>query len=450
MTSRLPRTGLLALLLLAACGESGTGTSEPSSFNRIQTEIFDAQCVSCHTSGTRDAKESGLVLDRKQSFEALVGAQPTLAAARSDGMLRVAAGDPDRSLLLHKLHWETSHHGSAYGAPMPLGGKSLSVGQIEFVRQWILAGAPRAGEVADPKLLEDRTAPSQETFTPLAPPTQGYQLKVGPFQVRPNFERELFVHRSLGNPQDIYVTRIETKMRANSHHLLLYTFKPGTPTTAIPPFDVLRDIRNADGSLNFLNMIPMGYHVFFGGSMVQLGDYRLPDGVALRLPANASIDLNSHYVNRTTAELTGEAYANLYTVDASRVEHVARTLNLANTSFSLPPRQRTTVTKTFMAGSADLPLAADGTVHVLMLTSHMHARGERFVIRIAGGARNGEVIYTSTDWEHPAMLTLTPVLVLRQGEGLTSEVTYNNTSDQTVSFGLSSTDEMDIIFGYAY
>jgi hypothetical protein len=38
--------------------------------------------------------------------------------------------------------------------------------------------------------------------------------------------------------------------------------------------------------------------------------------------------------------------------------------------------------------------------------------------------------------------------VLRPGEGLTSEITYNNTTDRTIRFGLTSQDEMGIIFGY--
>jgi hypothetical protein len=43
----------------------------------------------------------------------------------------------------------------------------------------------------------------------------------------------------------------------------------------------------------------------------------------------------------------------------------------------------------------------------------------------------------------------TPI-VLQTGEGLTSEITYNNTKSVTVYFGLTSEDEMGIIFGYYY
>ncbi len=66
------------------------------------------------------------------------------------------------------------------------------------------------------------------------------------------------------------------------------------------------------------------------------------------------------------------------------------------------------------------------------------------------GARNGEIVYTNTDWEHPLVKSFSTPIVLQTGEGLTSEVTYNNTTSKTVVFGLTSEDEMNIIFGYYY
>ena len=87
---------------------------------------------------------------------------------------------------------------------------------------------------------------------------------------------------------------------------------------------------------------------------------------------------------------------------------------------------------------------------MVLLTSHFHKLGEKFVIKIFGGSRNGEIIYTNTDWEHPATIAFTTPIVLNPGEGLTSEVTYYNTTSKSVAFGLTSEDEMNIIFGYYY
>ncbi|MSR07723.1 MAG: hypothetical protein EXR93_11760 [Gemmatimonadetes bacterium] len=440
---RVPGLALVCLAVLGACGGDAMAPSGLStSFGRIQAQILAPTCITCHTAGNAFATQSGLQLDPAGAYQNLVSVAPTSATARADGLLRVKPFRADSSLLYYKLRWEAQYHVRDYGNLMPLGGKSLSVGQIEFIRRWIAGGASRSADDIDTTLLGDATPPALEPFAPLAPPPagQGFQLKIDSFAVGAQFEREFFVYRALGNPRSLFVSRIVARMRPGSHHFAIYTLA-GAPAPVIPGFDVVRDIRNRDGSLNLVNMAPMAYHVFLGGAMAQSSDYQFPAGVALRVPPNTALDLNPHYVNQTVTEFPGEAYANFYTVDSAQVQRVARTLNLANTSITLPPRQRTTVTRTFTMNTRTT---------VFMLTSHMHYHGEKFVIQIAGGPRNGEVVYESRDWAHPAMLTLDQPLTLDVGQGLTSVVTYNNTTGLAITFGLTSEDEMGIIFGYAY
>jgi hypothetical protein len=407
--------------------------------------VFASSCATagCHV-GTSSTAAGGLVLTAGAAYDNLVNVAAANANARQDGLKRVVPGKPDSSLLYHKLHFHTDHHhGADYGNPMPVGGSSLSVGQIEYVRQWIANGAKRTGDDVEVALLADRTIPTAAPFTPLtAPPAgRGVQLKIDRFGVASNFERELFLFRRLGNASDMYVSRIQTQMRTGSHHFVLYTMRDDTPAIAMPNADVVRDLRNPDGSLNLFTLFPMAYHVFLAGAMTPVSDYTFPSGVALRLPANTGIDLNAHYVNRTNAEIPGEAYANLWTVPAAEVVNPARTLNCTKTNIMLPPRTRTTL---------EHECRFSTRTTIILLTSHMHELGERFQIRIAGGPRDGEVIYDNADWEHPAILNLRTPIVLEAGQGLRSVVTWNNTRDETVRFGLTSRDEMSIIFGYAY
>ena len=414
-----------------------------SSFAKLHEKVIVPACLSCHTAGHPYAIQSGLVLDAPVAYRNLLNGGVKLADALARGITKLIAPRDVANSFFHRklLLWDSAQ--PALGSPMPLGNTSLSVGQLEFVKRWIEAGAPEQGDVVDASLLDDTTLPTFAPFAPLNAPAagKGYQIRIDPFQVAPNFERELFVYRALGNPQPIFVSRFESRMRNNSHHLLLYDFEAGTPATVRPQRDVVRDIRNPDNSLNFVNMLPMGYHVFVGGSMSPNGGYSFPAGVAMQLPANAALDFNVHYVNSGATPITGEAYANLYTIDASQVQHVASTLDLGNTSFQLPPLKRTTITKSFAFAKA---------TRVLMLTSHTHKLGERFEIRLSGGPRNGEVVYVNTEWEHPNIVTFDPPLLLQPGEGLTSVITYNNTTNRTISFGLTSEDEMGIIFGYHY
>jgi hypothetical protein len=73
-----------------------------------------------------------------------------------------------------------------------------------------------------------------------------------------------------------------------------------------------------------------------------------------------------------------------------------------------------------------------------------------FQVLIKGGARDGELVYVSYDWEHPPILQMTDPLVLEAGQGLTLKVTYDNDENVPLEFGLRSTDEMMILFGAYY
>ncbi|MFO0073391.1 MAG: hypothetical protein ACK55A_15085 [Gemmatimonas sp.] len=446
---RVRAAGMLVVLSACSGGDAGGTAVAPladGTFARIQRTIIEPSCAGCHRSGSSGARQSGLVLSADSSYQQMLNVPSVHPRARADGLPRIRPFRADSSLLYHKLAWIPGHHSADYGNLMPMGTtQGLSMGQLEYVRRWIEAGAPRTGHVVDTTILREARL-QVASFTPLAPPAPGagLQLTVDSFPVPPRNERELFLYRTLGNREALYVTRLESRMRPGSHHLLLYTFDESRttfPCNLRPPANVVRDLRTAEGVPIAINMLPMACHVFFAGAMTPEFDYRFPPGVALRLPPNAAIDLNVHYVNTSPAPFPGQAAANLYTVDRSAVRIEARTLNLANTSFTLPARQRTTIRTVFRTPARTT---------VLGLTSHMHALGERFEIRVLRANGTESSVYVNTDWEHPAFINFPTPIVLEAGDALVSVVTYHNTTDRAVGFGLLSTDEMNIIFGYAY
>ena len=440
---------LAGALLMGACQRQTTDPVTPAttdSFTLMQDRILTPSCATagCHASEA-DAtfKQHGLVLAKGLAFANLVNVAPKNSLSLADGHKRVKPFVSLESLLFHKINPDASHHaGKVYGNTMPLGSTPLTVGQIEFVRRWIEGGALQKTNYVDPTLLDDKTPSSATTgaFTPPAAPTKGtgFQLKVETFDVAPNFERELFTRRSVGNTEDIYVNRFTVNMRPGSHHFLAYDFNN---QALVPPMSTIRDLRNPDGTLNLLTALQMSNHIYLAGSQSAINDYSFPEGAALLIPANATVDLNVHYVNKTTGVTKGEAYMNFYTTSKSAVTKVVKTLNMSNTSLNIPATTTKTFTKTFLV---------DKPMQVLTLTSHMHKSGEKFVIKIKGGTRDGEVVYTNTDWESPDIINFKTPILLAKGEGLTSEITYKNTTARTVSFGLTSEDEMGIIFGYYY
>ncbi len=439
---------LVAVLILTgvwSCQENQTqnGAESLESFDLIQSRILTPSCAipTCHASGG-DATfaQHELILEKSVAYNNLVGVTATNPNALAAGLLRVTPSDAEASLLIHKLHIANDHHGGDFGNPMPLGLEKLSKGQLEFIEQWIAAGAPRTGIVADATLLDDNTA-QEENFEPLTPPEagKGFQVNLTKFAITPNFEREFFVYKTVGNNADVFVSRFEVNMRLNSHHLVVYDFEPGTSPFLIPPVDVVRDIRNPDNTLNSANMAQMFYHTYVFGSQSPYLNYEFSPGVAIRIKANTKLDFNSHYVNRGSQSISGEVNVNFHTVPESSVVKEAKPINMGNTSISVNSGERKTINKTFTVSTA---------ISVIGLTSHTHELGEKFIIRIVGGARNNEIIYTSTDWHHPQFITYDPPIQLLPGEGLMSEITYHNTRNSIVRFGLTSQDEMGIIFGY--
>lgn len=431
------------LLSLESCKTDEQITNSSSSFSLIQDKILTTSCAvsGCHLSET-DATfgQHNLILVKGKAYQNLFNTDPKNVSAMKDGLKRVKPFKSLESLLYHKLIYDFSHHaGKTYGSVMPLGGDLLSVGQIEFIRRWIEAGAPETGNVADASLLDDKT-PSSATFTPLdAPKTgEGFQMKLEEFDVPANFERELFVRKPLGNSQTVYVNKVAIKMRPGSHHFILYGFKNNSN---LPAMNSVRDLRNSDGTLNLITFAQMQNHIFnFGGSEANY-EYTFPEGTAVELPANYTFDMNSHYFNKGTKIVKGEVYTNLYTIPKEKVKNVVKIIDFGNTNLTIPPNKKTVISKNFTFNT---------NVKIVSLTSHTHKLGEKFEILIYGGARNGEVVYTTTDWEHPDKINFSTPISLKKGEGLTSRITYNNITNKTVTFGLTSEDEMGIIFGYYY
>jgi hypothetical protein len=378
------------------------------------------------------------VLTPGKSYANLVGVLAKNAAAKNLGLKLVNPKDPDNSFLMHKIACETGHHASTanFGAHMPLGGNFLSQGEVDFIRKWIINGASATDGSVNESLLDNKN-PCQPQIEPLAPPAAGagFQLKIDPFDIPANFEREVFIRKNTPNTQPVYVNRIQLRGMSNSHHLVIYSFRNAL---LLPQENVLRDLRNPNGTVNGENI---QNHIFIGGGTDVNNDFTLPPGVALKIDPSTPLDLNAHYFNKQNTNLIGENYINMYTVSQANVLKEAQSINFANYNFSIPANSRKTITTDFTFNKA---------VTVITLTSHFHKLGEKFQIKILGGTRNGEVVYENTDWEHPIVINLTTPIQLKAGEGLTSVVTYNNSTNKIVNFGLTSEDEMNIIFGYYY
>ncbi|MCI4667674.1 MAG: hypothetical protein MRZ79_05890 [Bacteroidia bacterium] len=140
----------LSLFMLACGGENPQPSYTPpdSSFGLMYTKIFQTSCAVnlCH-----DGSNNGPLLVGENVYSTLLDSSVLNINALQAGLSYVKAGEPDRSFLYTKIDFDSTQF--KFGSPMPLGGLSLTNNQIMFVRQWIAAGAPLNGHVADSTLL---------------------------------------------------------------------------------------------------------------------------------------------------------------------------------------------------------------------------------------------------------------------------------------------------------
>ena len=418
-------------------GKEGVAHGSTSTFEMIQSEIFSQSCISasCHSSAIR---AGGLSLEQGVAYENLVNALPFNPKAQQLGWKRVVRGQPENSFLMVKL----LSPGKGFGSLMPRGTHGLHAQKIEAVRRWILADAPEEWIVPDIPDLRDLTDPALQAniFSKPPPPAQGFQLHLEPFPIEAGTEREILYPIRPPFDETVYVDKIEVFMAEGSHHFDFYTTQAvddlpegvainfNTPEEGINPEWLSIAIRH---SLNFTILA-------FTQDPEQTITF--PDGVAIAIsPAGQTFILNSHYINLSGVDtLFGEVVVNLHTIPENQVRHIAVLFGDRNKNISVPPGETRTTTKVWRS-------PAD--VNVIMLTSHMHRHGIRFVIERI----NGEVVYENDDWDHPKVVWFNPPIRLLRGDGFRYSATHrNHDNPNTIRFGLTSEDEMANLGGYYY
>ena len=441
-------------------GETEQGDN--STYHEIQDNIFDKSCANgaCHAPPNN---ASDLNLSYGQSYQDLVNRIPRNSAAAAAGMKLIDPGNPDNSFLLTKLMGSENQN---FGSRMPFGMGPIHNGKIGAIRTWIAAGAPRDGKLAgigDLGVLRD----PEEVFTPPPPPApgEGYQLYLPPFKIEPGTEREVYYATQIkdenGLPveEDIFINRIEIFYPSGSHHFIVYRFTEEGIANGVPERGIDTSI-GVNPEHQFRELDPDDPQVlgnfgidrlFVVGTQTDDTDFDFPDGVALRLPGNTMFDLNSHYINLLGDEtLIGETYVNIHTIPEEDVKYEVIEIFVSNRAINVPPNT-TRVAKLTWYVEDELERRGhdpDSELYVFLLTSHMHRHGELFEIFQNS---TGDLLHRSIAYDDaPITLYDTPI-ILNADDGLKFQCVHNNYDKNTpLQFGLTSEDEMCIIFGYYY
>lgn len=225
-----------------------------STWAAVQSVVFARRGCSeaaCHGSAT---PSGGLDLRPGYAHGALVG----VPSVRDPSLLRIAVGDPARSLLVLKV--APGLDTARYGSPMPLQLPPLSPDEVEALKLWIRAGAPETGVVADTagKLRTCLPGATPTKIEPLPPPPagEGVQLYAPPWSIPPRGEDEVCFATTYDFSDRVPASRrlpcpsnwggasrecfayagSQFRQDPNSHHSIVYAYTGSAPHDAFGPF----------------------------------------------------------------------------------------------------------------------------------------------------------------------------------------------------------------------
>jgi methionine-rich copper-binding protein CopC len=170
-----------------------TGGPVTADFQSIQANVFTPICSVCHIGASAP---EGLQLDAAHSYNLLVG----VPSNEQPSLLRVKAGDPDNSYMVHKIEGLAG----ITGGQMPLGETPLPQATINAIRQWVTNGAPNApaaAAVAAQMFAMQTTAPVDKAT-----------VKTAPAQILVTFTQD--VDASLVNDTTVTLARIDSESTA--------------------------------------------------------------------------------------------------------------------------------------------------------------------------------------------------------------------------------------------
>ena len=423
-------------------------------------QILQTKCgvSSCHSNADQEAgldlEGEGATIPQRAAdvYSNVFEVTPNNALAVSKGYDYIYPGRPDKSFLFRKLNQGLEQtfdlHADAGDAMPPANSPQLTDVEKEMVRQWILYGAPITGTVVETDLIEEYYSgnglASFDTPPPAPDPSEGYQIKMGPFylkpQGQPGDEVEYYQKYELEMDADKDVDRIDMKIASSSHHLIIYDYDSPFFANSIPPG---------------LRLFPDHSGVGLVAAIQEATDLKLPATTAFKWEDDLVLDLNSHYINYSSSMVyQAEAYINVYTKPAGTAEHEMKTELIVNGNIPIP-NNGNPVSHTQTVWQNNL-----GEIYVWGLMGHTHKYGTGYKVYRRENNQQGELIYDAAcpggtpgcaspffDYQHIPIEYFEPLMPLAMTltNGFVHEASWINDGPFPVNFGPTSADEMMVL-----
>ena len=268
----------------------------------------------------------------------------------------------------------------------------------------------------------------------LVAPSNGFQLRTQGTMIEVSQDVEYCeIVKLPGTPdQEFYVTGYDIAMTDFSHHLIVSAILPDSEADRTFQEGEIHPCFGAQDLAGLTQTTDVT------GAQTPRISYEYPEGIGKVFTGGQKLIFDYHYLNTSTAPVPARHAINFHTTEADQIDRIAQRLAFINLTIDTPP---------YSEGSFTGECSFDQDVMVGALTRHTHKWGTDFATWFAGGERDGEHIWTSTDYELDTLYSFDEPVLMRAGTGFRFQCDYNNTTDRPLTFGEKATDEMCILFG---
>ena len=394
-----------ALLTLSSCKIGGSGLRhetggtppEPADvqltssdtvvgFAALNERYFKRSCAAgaCH-GGERGI--AGLSFDNaERAYRTLIEADPTTEPAHSDGLVRVARGDPKKSFLWHKLtESPITLNAKKYGVPMPFGGSAApGTATLAAIRQWIEGGAPFYGLDFTPDTVEKEgayisckatDAAGMRACFPQKPAGDVVRVYTPPMTIPANQEVQMCSYLQLPLESDLIYRVTEGYQMRGGHHAAIFTSRQF----------------NTDPTPHPCSNAEMEVFEFSSGAGGEGGPgfAGLPEGLALKITAGSQLVVQSHYINYSDQPLRVMDAVDFHRVDPQQVTDIVGPFTVVNQDFTIPAGAK--------SWPAEMICNIDREMDLHLLLGHTHELGSLYTMELLREDQDPVLLYRATD-----------------------------------------------------
>lgn len=286
-----------------------------------------------------------------------------------------------------------------------------------------MTGTADACNPDDPKIpcYKDKAEPCKNPISTdypgddlcLEPPTNGFQLHVGPTDYTNPDEMNKWVlppggfpgqgpdvnfcyYMKTPNDSMIYTSEYYAHMRPGSHHYIMFGVGADVPDSNAPDSCAQRNAQIAGGA-NFLSGATREVQ-----NATMFGDAPEDEGLGSPIEAHKQLNMNLHFVNITDQPVLEELWVNMIEKPADEVTNIVKAMEwLGGLTMNIPPHQN----QTLQSGNSKCtgPTIPEG-VRILGVTAHMHANTVRVsMYHQAPDASDKELVFDDFNWSEPTV-----------------------------------------------